>query len=98
MYYNTNRETGETLARSKATTVSQEEEIIRIFNMQPGCHLAPHNLRFWFKNVPLTSIRRALSNLEKQGKLLKTDRMVIGSYGKMVHTWRISERQLELPL
>ena len=86
------------MANSQTATVSQEDEIIGIFNMQPGCHLAPHNLIFWFKGVPLTSIRRALTTLGKRGKLIKTDRMVEGNYGKMVHTWRIKEQQLELPL
>jgi len=104
MYYNTNRESGETLAKSQATTVSQEEKIYEYFQTRTRLGLAenvaPHDLivSLFPDNTPITSIRRAITNLEKAGKLAKTDFMVMGIYGKMVHTWRIKEQQLELLL
>lgn len=50
------------------------------------------------KNAPLTSIRRAITNLTSQGKLVKTDVKVKGSYGRMEYVWRLAgdKRQLEL--
>ena len=42
------------------------------------------------KRYPLTSIRRAISNLTDNGKLMKLERMVMGNYGKKVHTWRLN--------
>jgi len=100
MYYNTNKESGETLTNSQAKTVSQEDIIYEYFlNRGVDYYLAPHLLQGIFPdNTPITSIRRAITNLEKRGKLIKTNRMVMGTYGKMVHTWRIKETQMELEL
>jgi len=99
MYYNTNKESGETLGYSQAITVSQEQRIYEYFITLRSYHVAPHGLVGLFQDgTPLTSIRRAVTNLEKQGKLVKTDRMVMGTYGKMVHTWRTKEVQMELNL
>jgi len=93
MYYNTNKESGETLLKSRDKARSQEKEIVRILEKWikngRGWSVAPHELLLYFDNVPLTSIRRAITNLEKDGKLEKTDRMVKGTYGKMVHTWKL---------
>ena len=38
-------------------------------------------------NTPLTSIRRAITNLEKKGKLEKTDIQKEGMYGKKTFCW-----------
>ncbi len=97
MYYNTNKDTGETLSNSQVITVSQEDRIYEYCKTFKPYDIAPHHLTGLFsENTPITSIRRALTNLEKWGKLIKTDRMVMGSYGKMVHTWRIKEVQMDL--
>ena len=40
------------------------------------------------EQTPLTSIRRAMTDLTAEGMLVKTDYRVEGSYGKKVHTWR----------
>jgi hypothetical protein len=97
-YYNTNRETGATLSLSWGKSNKQESMIIEIFSnriRQTLNGLAPHQVRDqlaqqYGKNYPLTSIRRAVSNLTDNGKLIKLDRMVMGSYGKKVHTWRLN--------
>jgi DNA-binding transcriptional regulator PaaX len=38
-------------------------------------------------NFPLTSVRRALTNLSKQGKLIKTDEKKKGIYGRDEFIW-----------
>lgn len=38
-------------------------------------------------NIPLTSARRAISNLKKAGYLRKTEIMVKGDYGDTEHVW-----------
>jgi len=98
-YYNTNKETGQTLVKSRAKAQSQEDCILSYFKGVAPLLRAPHDLEFLFDHkVPITSIRRALTNLEKVGKLLKTDFMVMGTYGKMVHTWELVSYQTELEL
>lgn len=39
--------------------------------------------------VPVTSIRRAISNLTNSGKLSMTKKMVDGPLGKPEHTWKL---------
>ena len=40
---------------------------------------------------PITSIRRAMTNLAKSGKLKKTSKYTIGKFGKKEHLWVIEE-------
>ena len=97
-YYNTNRETGHTLSLSWGKANKQENMILEIFadRMRHTLNgLAPHQVRDqivqrYGKRYPLTSIRRAISNLTDNGKLMKLERMVMGNYGKKVHTWRLN--------
>lgn len=42
---------------------------------------------FSYPEIPITSIRRALSNLERMGLLKKTEWMKQGKYGKPNHKW-----------
>tara|TARA_R110002020_G_scaffold128392_5_gene287793 strand:- start:2338 stop:2628 length:291 start_codon:yes stop_codon:yes gene_type:complete len=87
MYYNTNKERGSELRSSRAKVNKQENVILNVFNN--NVKLSPEEvLRFSGLNAPLTSIRRAITNLTDKGLLKKTGTMKKGSYGKMVHTWQ----------
>ena len=87
VYYNTNKESGDTLVKSNNSALKQEDVILNVF--LGNSKLTPEEvLRFSGLNVPLTSIRRAMTNLTNDGKLEKTNTMKKGSYGKMVHTWQ----------
>ena len=44
------------------------------------------------KNVPITSIRRAITNLESEGLLHKTDIQKPGVYGKLNYCWVYKEK------
>ena len=95
MYHNTNNEQGETLIKSEIQTNRQETVILELFKDKI---LSPHEvLSLSGLNCPITSIRRAITNLTNQGLLIKTTIMREGEYGKMVHTWRLNEgNQLEM--
>jgi hypothetical protein len=43
--------------------------------------------------APVTSIRRAITDLTVQDKLVKTNVMEIGGYGKDEHTWRLPNEE-----
>ena len=43
----------------------------------------------WFDPIPITSIRRAMTNLERAGKLEKTGQMKMERYGKPNHLWKV---------
>ena len=44
-------------------------------------------------NCPITSVRRALTNLTNDEKLVKTDDFVKGNFGKKEHLWRLRTAQ-----
>ena len=91
MYYNTNKEKGETLKQSRKKTDSQEAAILQFITDSSQRHFSPTLI--WTvlhsRGIPLTSVRRALTNLTNEGYLVKTDFMVDGWYGKKEHTWRL---------
>jgi len=94
-YYNTNNESGETLEKSKAKAESQEASIKDIFEAQyknSDFGFTADELSTLFFATPITSIRRALTNLcgEKwECFLVKSDTMRMGSYGKLTHAYKI---------
>ena len=94
MYYNTNDETGETLQSSRNATMKQEDQILGIFQAFPNEGLTPFDIEDFARdqevNWPITSIRRAITDLTNAGKLTKTDITKLGKYGKQVHTWKLA--------
>ena len=41
------------------------------------------------EQTPLTSIRRAISDLTNRNRLVKTDKKVLGGAGRKTYTWRL---------
>lgn len=95
MFYNTIDLTGQELEKAKAQTLKQEELIATIF--KKNCHkeISPSQIleivnKYYGLNWPLTSIRRAITNLTEEMALIKTPKMVDGIYGKPEHLWRFN--------
>jgi hypothetical protein len=91
-YYNTNNEAGDTLTDSREQARRQEHAVLAWFQNHPGQHFAPHQIPM-ATTAPLTSVRRAITNLTDAGLLEKTDVMTMGTFGKQVHTWRLRDEQ-----
>ena len=92
MYYNTTNETGSKLKSSRSKASRQKDVILNVFKR--GTKLSPEDgLRYSQLNAPITSIRRAISDLTEEGLLIKTDTMKKGMYGKLVHTWRLKGKE-----
>jgi hypothetical protein len=94
-FYNSNREVGHVLANSHGQARQQRLMVQAFFEAHPDRHYAPHEVPMP-PGTPLTSVRRAITNLTEQGVLEKTGRMVQGTYGKQVHMWRLATGQLML--
>ena len=95
-YYNTNRESGDTLAPSVTQARNQRLTILAFFERHPDTLFAPHEIqRRVLPTAPLTSVRRAMTNLTEEGRLEKTHEMERGSYGKQVHRWRLRQEESE---
>ena len=96
-YHNTTDEAGATLRRYKRKAGTQKERIAQLFAIRQdwASLLSPsavHNYLFSSK-VPLTSIRRAMSDLAQSGYLTRTGMLVDGPYGRREHLWRLTERK-----
>jgi len=93
MYYNTTNQRGETLQQSRTKTETQEDKVLQIFNLVPDRPMGPNIVMRMYNNhfisTPITSIRRAITNLTIKGSLVKHDVMEMGGYGKMEHTWKL---------
>lgn len=90
-FYNTTRLAGSELSASRANAKGQEELILEFFRSRPSQMFSPEEVhRHLFSDAtPLTSTRRTITDLTSDLYLEKTDMMVMGKYGKPVHTWKL---------
>jgi len=90
-YYNTNRETGATLARSQVRAKNQEETVLAFFRANPKKRFT--RVQVNDKALPgkmYTSVQRCISNLTSKGFLRKNNlTQICPSTGKKVHTWKL---------
>jgi hypothetical protein len=97
-YFNTNAENGGALSVSKERAIRQQNRILSFFMSFPGQNFTPEEIHkaLYGDNTPLTSVRRAITNLTQAGKLVKTDDMKVSSFGKKTHSWRCTSIRKEL--
>jgi hypothetical protein len=75
---------------------NQEEVILQIFKDRPEKWLTPFHIQSIYKvntgvDVPITSIRRGITNLCKSGKILKSNSASgKGVYGVKNHVWTLA--------
>jgi len=87
MFYNTINEVSSVLVTSHSNTRTQEKIILDCFKSAKE-PLSPSMVHFLTKlKCPITSIRRAMSDLTKRGSLTKTPKYTIGKFGKKEHLW-----------
>jgi hypothetical protein len=88
-YHNTNKETGDILAASEEKAKSQEEIIYDYMNDKFLYEFTAEDINeILLPHVPLTSCRRALTNLMNEGKIIKTNNTKLGKYGKQIFTYK----------
>ena len=103
MFYNTIDLTGQELEKAKAQTLKQEELIAAIFKKNCTKEISPSQIleitnRHYGLNWPLTSIRRAITNLTEENTLVKLKTMKEGIYGKPEHTWKFNLKVIQQDL
>jgi hypothetical protein len=91
-YYNTNNLKNQQLIDAIDKNANQEVIIECIFKAENRA-LTPSQAWQIFPNkeVPLTSIRRAITNLCSKNVLFKADKMIIGLYGKPEHFYSLRQ-------
>ena len=87
-FFNTISEHGAELSRSKFKARSQQDTILSFFCANPMRGFTPFDIQARIlPGAPITSIRRAITNLAQAGKLKKTESMARGRYGKKNYLW-----------
>ena len=93
MYYNTNEETGTTLNSSRKNAIKQEDLVLDIFQKHRVQSLTPEEVNNALEQdgyiFPITSIRRAITDLTNRDVLEKTDTMRLGTWNKLTHAWKL---------
>ena len=93
-YYNTNKLTGNELKQAEQNARTQEEIILEMFQNKNELSASDIYKRYPKTNLfgpPITSIRRAMTNLKNAGHIIKTDKLVIGMYGRPEHIYKLNK-------
>ena len=88
-YYNTTRQKGEQLEVAWDKTKSQDDKVMEYFHAHGKG--TPSEVWIYFRdsNVPITSIRRSITNLTNSNLLSKTNNKKEGVYGRPEYVWEI---------
>jgi Fe2+ or Zn2+ uptake regulation protein len=93
IYFNTTNLKGDELKATKLKTGKQNAEILELFTLYHYRSFTPAEIWEHFqkqgRNVPLTSVRRAITTLTGQGFLLCTNEMRMGMYGVKNFCWQL---------
>ena len=88
MYYNTTNENGSLLKKNMKQATNQEQLTLAVFQAYDVWQFLIDNESI-NEQTPLTSIRRAITDLSNKDKLVKTHMKVLGSAGRSTYTWRL---------
>ncbi len=98
MFINTTHSTGRQLRNYQRTANTQESRILEFFEDNKNQAFTPSDVcRLVFENdVPITSVRRGITELTNDGQLSKTNQQVTGPWGKPEYKWKLASGQLSL--
>lgn len=88
-YFNTTDQDIDFVNKRKAKNKTQEVIVYELFKSNTTL-TASEVLNMFPKQVPITSVRRAISNLKHESKLVKTEDTKTGIYGSPEHYYRIN--------
>ena len=84
MYYNTTKEQGEQLTIFKKRAKKQDDKILEFFQDNPMVEFGASQVwnALFYNSVPITSVRRSVTNLVQDNKLEYTGRKRKGVFGR----------------
>lgn len=95
-YFNTTNLAGQNLYAVVQRSKTQNQVILEFFKKNPTSLYTPFDVReaVWppehCNQPPITSVRRAITSLTKDGKLLKTNVKIMGPEGEKNYCWRLA--------
>jgi hypothetical protein len=82
------------VADYQAAAMTQESLVLDFFRSHPTCSFSPEQIQSAvLPSAPLTSVRRAITNLTNRGELVRADGAVVGRYGRPVGVWMAARRE-----
>jgi hypothetical protein len=88
-YHNTTDLEGPELVSRQVKAVKQDDVVLDVFRRHGASLLSPEMVwNMTGQSCPITSIRRAITNLTKAGHLVKTDQKKLGMYGAKSYLWK----------
>ena len=95
-FHNSIELTGNELHTADKKACTQEDKILQFFERKAGKDFTPSEVYQQLtingvlpRSTPVTSIRRAITNLTASGKLIKTGNRRAGTFGTLNFTWTI---------
>lgn len=95
-YYNTTDQRSDVLLKYHSKAKSQEDFILGLFQKKGSMSASEVFKQMPSNYVPITSVRRAITNLKNEGKIRMTDRRVKGMYGRDESVYELTKLQLTL--
>ena len=96
MYYNTTNEISLNLKNNIRKAKKQNEIVLAMFQKNFNYEYTPETMEFDLKDqklihekTPLTSIRRAFTDLKNEGYIVKTKNKHIGNFGRFSYRWKL---------
>lgn len=87
-FFNTTNEKGEELEERIEKASTQDELVLKFFRFHKGLSFTPFEVHEHItQGCPITSVRRAITNLTKRGYLVKTALKQEGGYGQKNCKW-----------
>lgn len=90
-YYNTTSEIGEKLKAYLSEAKSQEEAVLKLFQKFNHGTASEVWKLYGVYSAPLTSIRRAITDLTKEGLLVRTEGKREGIYGRPESIYKLNQ-------
>ena len=92
-YHNSVNHSGQMLIAFEQKARHQDQEILDIFTLYPSNEFTPFDINTILVakgiNYPITSIRRAITNLTKADMLERSTNKKLGIYKVLNYTWRL---------
>lgn len=90
LFYNTTHQTGSELKQSIAKAASQQDIVFEFLKENEFPYTASQ-ISFYVKTIRTESVRRCLTNLLNDGKVIKLNKLIISNFGlgKPEHLYQI---------
>ena len=96
-HFNTTHLDGYELKTANESAAAQQVAIMDFFKARPGSEYTACQVFISLNSYPLTSVRRAISNLASAGQLIKTANRQVGIFGALAYTWKLAQLSSAAP-